>query len=100
VLKQIVVSILVCISLPAQTSRPERKVNGNLITSVRERGVQIRLPESVHYVGADRWVLYGFADCELHAFVDTYDSKQGGQKQDEAERSARERRSPPFLDTV
>ena len=33
------------------------------------------MPKSVHYVGADRWVLYGIADCELHAFVDA-----GGQK--------------------
>jgi hypothetical protein len=24
----------------------------------------------VQYLGADRWVLYGIADCELHAFVD------------------------------
>jgi hypothetical protein len=24
----------------------------------------------VQYVGADRWVLYGIADCELHAFVE------------------------------
>jgi len=31
--------------------------------------LRIRLPESVRYVGADRWVLYGIADCELHAFV-------------------------------
>ena len=24
----------------------------------------------MQYVGADRWVLYGIADCELHAFVE------------------------------
>ena len=35
----------------------------------------IRLPESVHYVGADRWVLYGIADCELHAFVKADEQK-------------------------
>ena len=28
------------------------------------------MPNSAQYVGADRWVLYGMADCELHAFVD------------------------------
>jgi len=28
------------------------------------------VPNSAQYVGADRWVLYGMADCELHAFVD------------------------------
>jgi len=28
------------------------------------------LPYSAEYIGADRWVLYGMADCELHALVD------------------------------
>jgi hypothetical protein len=32
--------------------------------------VRIALPKSAQYVGADRWVLYDMADCELHAFVD------------------------------
>jgi hypothetical protein len=32
--------------------------------------VRIELPKSVRYVGADRWVLYDMADCELHAFVE------------------------------
>ena len=68
-LKQIVLVILGCISLAAQTNGPERKVQGNVITSERDPSVRIQLPESVQYVGADRWVLYGFADCELHAFV-------------------------------
>ena len=33
--------------------------------------VRLRLPESARYVGADRWLLYDIADCELHAFVDS-----------------------------
>src|SRR5262245_12704365 len=53
-----------------QTALPERKVSGNVIISVRDPKVRIELPASVRYVGADRWVLYGIADCELHAFVD------------------------------
>ena len=48
---------------------PERRVQGNMIISMHDPKVLIRLPESVHYVGADRWVLYGIADCELHAFL-------------------------------
>src|SRR6202166_4733540 len=48
---------------------PERRVEGNTITSEHDPKLRIRLPESVRYVGADRWVLYGIADCELHAFV-------------------------------
>ena len=80
--KQIVVVVLLCISLAAQTNAPERKVKGNVITSEREPRVRIQLPESVQYVGADRWVLYGIADCELHAFVDTDRQKEDRQKED------------------
>ncbi|MGI8770555.1 MAG: hypothetical protein ACR2JE_03890 [Acidobacteriaceae bacterium] len=74
-LKHIGVAILLCSSLAAQTNRPERKVERNVITSEREPKARIQLPESVQYVGADRWVLYGIADCELHAFVDSDEHK-------------------------
>ena len=55
------------------TKHPERTVAGNVITSERDPKVRIELPRSVRYVGADRWVLYGMADCELHAFVEEND---------------------------
>jgi len=57
--------------LAAQTPAPERKVAGNVIVSHRDPHVRIELPKSVQYVGADRWLLYGMADCELHASVET-----------------------------
>lgn len=69
-LQQIAVLILLCISLAAQTTAPERKVQKNVITSVRDPSIRIQIPESVQYVGADRWILYGIADCELHTFVE------------------------------
>lgn len=69
-LKQIAVVVLFCVFLPAQASRPERKVEGNVITSERDPRVRIHLPNSAQYLGADRWVLYDMADCELHTFVD------------------------------
>jgi hypothetical protein len=69
-LKPTVVVILFCGFLAAQIKRPERQVEGNVITSGRDPKVRIQLPKSGQYVGADRWVLYGIADCELHAFVD------------------------------
>jgi hypothetical protein len=53
-----------------QTSAPERKVAGSAVSSTHDPHMQIHLPESAKYVGADRWILYGIADCELHAFVD------------------------------
>lgn len=66
--------VIVCVawgSLLAQTATPERKVAGNTITSERDPAVRIEVPKSAHYVGADRWVLYTIADCELHVFVET-----------------------------
>lgn len=53
-----------------QGSAPERRVDGNTIISERDPKVRVELPKSVRYAGADRWVLYGIADCELHAFVE------------------------------
>jgi hypothetical protein len=69
-LKPIALAILACGFLAAQSSAPERKVDSNVISSSRDPKVRIELPKSVQYVGADRWVLYGMADCELHAFVE------------------------------
>ena len=75
-LKQIIVIVaLFCGSLAAQTKNPERKVEGNVIASERDPEVRIQLPKSVQYVGADRWVLYRIADCELHAFVEADERK-------------------------
>ena len=55
----------------AQAIAPERKVVGHVIVSERDPRVRIELPQSVVYAGADRFVLYGIADCELHAFVES-----------------------------
>jgi hypothetical protein len=66
----LVVSLLCGGALTAQTARPERKVTANVVTSERDPAVRIELPKAAQYVGADRWVLYGYADCELHAFVE------------------------------
>ncbi len=73
-LKQITV-VVFCGVLATDAKPPERKVEGNVITSERDPKVRIELPKSVQYVGADRWVLYGIADCELHAFVDANEQK-------------------------
>jgi hypothetical protein len=69
-LKQIAVLVLFCAFVPAQIPRPERTVENNVINSERDPRLRIHLPHSAQYIGADRWVLYGMADCELHAFVD------------------------------
>ena len=66
----LVAVVLGCISLAAQVGAPERKVEGHAIVSKRDPAVRVEVPKSAQYVGADRWVLYDVADCELHAFVE------------------------------
>jgi hypothetical protein len=76
-LKPIVVLLLsffyggtVAAQISPPVSQAERKVAGNVIVSERDPAVRIELPKDAQYVGADRWVLYGIADCELHAWVE------------------------------
>jgi hypothetical protein len=63
-------SFLYGVNIMAQAPPPERKVAGNVIVSERDPAVRIELPTAPQYVGSDRWVLYGIADCELHAWVE------------------------------
>jgi len=73
--KQVLPGLLFAGLVAAQVKGPERKVEANVVTSERDPKVRIRLPVPVQYVGADRWVLYTIADCELHAFVDADEHK-------------------------
>jgi hypothetical protein len=64
--------LIICLfdtGLAAQAAAPERKVWGHSIISERDPSIRIELPQAAEYAGADRFVLYGIADCELHAFV-------------------------------
>jgi hypothetical protein len=64
------------LALAASTpSAPERKVSGNAVVSERDPKIKIEVPKSAKYVGADRWILYGVADCEIHGYVDADDKK-------------------------
>ncbi len=55
--------------LAAVIATPMRNVQGNVVTSTQEPHAQIQVPQAVHYVGSDRWVLFGIANCQLFAFV-------------------------------
>ena len=68
--RRIAAVLFLCVFLPAQALRPERKVLKNVITSDRDPEVRIHLPDAARYMGADRWTLYDVADCEVHAFVE------------------------------
>ena len=57
-------------ALPAFAMEPERTVSGTSVTSTHDPRMRIDLPSTAKYVGADRWLLLGFDDCEMHLFVD------------------------------
>ena len=78
--RQIIIAVVFgACCLGAEVKDPERRVENNVIISERDPAVRIELPKSVHYVGADRWLLYDIADCELHAFVEA-DREQNVQR--------------------
>jgi hypothetical protein len=55
----------------AAGNAPDRTVQRHTLVSTHDPAVRIRLPTSVTYVGADRWVLQRYTDdVELHCFVD------------------------------
>jgi hypothetical protein len=68
-LKTFSIALLLTGLFAAQTGPPQRKVEGNTLTSTSDPATRIQLLDSPAYVGSDRWILYGFSNCELHAFV-------------------------------
>jgi hypothetical protein len=65
-----VVLAMNCVVGVTQDLRPERVVKGSTITSHRDPAMRIELPHQAQYLGGDRWVLYGVADCEIQVFVE------------------------------
>ena len=76
-----IVAVLVSwLPLQSGAALPEGAVFDNTLISQRDPAVEIKLPGSAHYVGADRFLLTDprlgdFDDCELHAFVDSQDGR-------------------------
>lgn len=60
----------------AHAGPPEREVAGNKVISRSDPAVIIQMPDAARYLGAERWDLYGIADCELHLFVEADHHKQ------------------------
>jgi hypothetical protein len=70
-LRRLTIPFLLCFACAAgQTQSPDRKVDGNIISSTHDPAVRIILPTPASYVGADRWPLYDVADCEVHVWVE------------------------------
>ncbi len=74
-LKRTIIVFLLAVCVFAEAGRFERQVKNNVIISQNDPRAQIHLPAPARYVGADRWELYGVADCELHAFVEADSQK-------------------------
>lgn len=55
---------------PKEALKPIRTVNATTLTSTQDPAVRVTLPKEARYVGADRWILYDIADCEIHLFVE------------------------------
>ncbi|MBX7197784.1 MAG: hypothetical protein K1X51_00235 [Rhodospirillaceae bacterium] len=62
--------LLLCAPALAQDLRPERAIRNTTVSSQHDPPVHISVPDTATYVGADRWILYGVADAELHLFVE------------------------------
>jgi hypothetical protein len=60
----------------ANPQPPERVATWNTLTSERDPKIALEIKPPVEYVGADRWVLYGVADCEIHVFVEADKDKK------------------------
>jgi hypothetical protein len=76
VLKSAAIFLYFCAAPAAQQQAPDRVVSDNVITSEHDPKIRIQVPRSATYVGADRWILYDIADCELHAFVEANSQKK------------------------
>lgn len=55
---------------PAHPKSPEREVEGNRVISRSDPAISVEVPAAARYLGAERWDLYGIADCELHLFAE------------------------------
>jgi hypothetical protein len=59
-----------CLQTVAESLPVRRTVEGATIKSKSDPKVSISFDKAIHYIGGDRFPLYGVADAELHLFVD------------------------------
>lgn len=68
VAKAVALAILLCAGA-ADAAGAHRYVEGTTVVSDKDPRVRLQLPHSMSYVGSNRWVLFGIADCQQYAFV-------------------------------
>ena len=67
--------VLLGLLCTARAAAPERQVADNRVISRSDPEVTIEVPSSAKYLGADRWDLYGLADCEIHVFAEAVNGR-------------------------
>lgn len=60
----------------AQTPMPAGKVEGHIVAHPGTPALKVGVPATATYVGAERFTLYGVADCEIHVFVEADEQKR------------------------
>lgn len=71
-----IAALALTLTATGQDLAPERTVEGTTITSTRDPAIQIKLPASAQFLGADRWELYTACDAEIHVFVEAGPDKR------------------------
>lgn len=49
---------------------PAARIEGGALLLAGSPSIRVEVPQSAVYVGGDRFILYGVADCEVHVFVE------------------------------
>lgn len=60
--------LLAALATGAGAVEPRLRASGARVESF-EPPARIDVPAAAHYLGNRRWVLYGYADCDLHLYV-------------------------------
>lgn len=55
---------------PMANVEPARAVRHNAVVSNSDPSARVVVPSRATYVGTDRWILFGIANCQLYAFVE------------------------------
>ena len=63
------IALAAFLPLCAGAVEPRLNANGREVRSFEPPTV-VSVPKDAQYLGNRRWVLYGYADCDLHLFVD------------------------------
>lgn len=79
-LRTLIAAMALLMALPLRAAAglppPAAVIGRHDIRLVGPPAIRVRLPGAARYVGGDRFVLYGIADCELHLFVEAGPDKR------------------------